>query len=987
MPAPSQTSCPGSACPASPSVRQRRAAATAPGARARTVLLTLLATGALQAGLVQAEGLGPASLADCDGPHEQVLQQALPMSAAHTTAQAAWLDGQHLRWAGVPAQGRFRLHHSRQGLLAVAEGDRVAGSDGALMLQVVPAPAETSATRRFSHIGAGPTLAVRPGDLPRLSGLLREQVLLTREDAMGRVLAATHVQLAGVLDALYAAAGELPDLGAVLKAGGPGGTTGGAATHTPGLKRHTQFKVWAPTARQVQLCLYDGPQSATSAATELRPMRRDAATGAWHHAAPAELAGRHYTYLVDVHVRGSGLVRNRVTDPYALALNADSQRGLVVDLDDPALKPDGWDATERPRRVLATTDLVLYELHVRDFSVGDLSVPPAHRGKYLAFAETGSHGMKHLAGLAAAGVTDIHLLPVFDLASVPEQGCVTPDPAALAALARAHPGGPQVQALLDKTRASDCFNWGYDPWHYTVPEGSFASDAADGRRRIVEFRRMVQALHRAGLRVGMDVVYNHTTASGQHPKSVLDRIVPGYYHRLDAKGGVTNSTCCDNTATEHLMMGKLMIDSAVVWARDYRIDSFRFDLMGHQPRAAMEQLQRAVDTAASRHIHLIGEGWNFGEIKDGARFVQAAQGALNGSGIGTFSDRGRDAVRGGGCCDSGPEQVTRQGWVSGLHTAPNEAVQAARAASTAGTPGSAQELMRAADIVRVALAGTVRGVPIPTAGGQTLPAEKLDYTGQGAGYASQPSEVVNYTENHDNQTLYDLLAFKLPLSTTTAERARVQHLANAVVAFSQGIAYFHAGQEMLRSKSMDRNSFDSGDWFNRIDWTFTDNGFGTGLPPRQDNESSWPLMALRLADPALKPTAADIAWTRDAFLDLLRIRSSTTLLRLRSTEDIQTRLRFLNTGPQQVGSGAVVGAHLDGQGYPGAGFRRLAYLINADTVAHRIPAPELAGQPWTLHPVLAAPGAADRRATQAAWDAASASFTVPPRSAVVWVVR
>ena len=331
--------------------------------------------------------------------------------------------------------------------------------------------------------------------------------------------------------------------------------------------------------------------------------------------------------------------------------------------------------------------------------------------------------------------------------------------------------------------------------------------------------------------------------------------------------------------------------------------------------------------------------------------------------------------------------MTRQGWVSGLHTAPNEAVQAARGASTAGTPGSAQELMRAADIVRVALAGTVRGVPIPTAGGQTLPAEKLDYTGQGAGYASQPGEVVNYTENHDNQTLWDLLALKLPLSTPREERARVQHLANAVVAFSQGIAYFHAGQEMLRSKSMDRNSYDSGDWFNRIDWTFTDNGFGAGLPPRQDNEGSWPLMAPRLADPALKPTAAEIAWTRDAFLDLLRIRSSTTLLRLRSTEDIQTRLRFLNTGPQQVGSGAVVGAHLDGEGYPGAGFRRLAYLINADTVAHRIPAPELVGQPWTLHPVLAAPGAADRRATQAAWDAASASFTVPPRSAVVWVVR
>ena len=947
-----------------------------PPALRRWATAWLMATGALGA---SAAGNAPATVAGCDGPHEQVLQAALPMPADYTAARAAWLDGGQLRWVGAPPQGphRYRLHHSRQGLLAVAPGDRVAGSDGALRLQVAPSVTETESTRRFSHIGAGATLAVQAADLPRLPALLREQLLLTREDALGRVLDATHVQPAGVLDALYASAGALTDLGAQVQG------------------RRTGFKLWAPTARQVQLCLYGG---SAAPARELLPMRRDAATGAWQHQHAADLSGQYFAYLVDVHVSGKGLVRNRVTDPYALSLNADSQRSQVVDLDAPALKPEGWDSAERPRRVLAATDLVLYELHVRDFSISDASVSPAHRGKYLAFTETGSNGMRHLARLAAAGVTDIHLLPVFDIASVPEQGCVSPDATALAAAARAHPGGPQVQALLETTRERDCFNWGYDPWHYTVPEGSYATDASEGTRRIVEFRRMVQALHRAGLRVGMDVVYNHTTASGQHPKSVLDRIVPGYYHRLDATGKVTNSTCCDNTATEHLMMGKLMIDSAVVWARDYRIDSFRFDLMGHQPRAAMEQLQRAVDTAAGRHIHLIGEGWNFGEIKDGVRFVQAAQGALNGSGIGTFSDRGRDAVRGGGCCDSGPEQVTRQGWVSGLHTAPNEAVQAMRTASatgsgsatpaaSTGTSSSAQELMRAADLVRVALAGTVRGVPIPTASGQKLPAEKLDYAGQAAGYASQPGEVVNYTENHDNQTLYDLLAFKLPLSTPPQERARVQHLANAVVALSQGIAYFHAGQEMLRSKSMDRNSYDSGDWFNRIDWTFTDNGFGAGLPPRQDNEASWPLMAPRLANPALKPTPADIAWTRDAFLDLLRIRASTTLLRLRSTEDIQTRLRLLNTGPQQVGSGAVVGAHLDGQGYPGAGFRRLVYLINADTQAHRIPAPELAGQPWKLHPVLAAPSATDRRAADARWEASSASFTVPPRTVGVWVVE
>jgi pullulanase/glycogen debranching enzyme len=160
--------------------------------------------------------------------------------------------------------------------------------------------------------------------------------------------------------------------------------------------------------------------------------------------------------------------------------------------------------------------------------------------------------------------------------------------------------------------------------------------------------------------------------------------------------------------------------------------------------------------------------------------------------------------------------------------------------------------------------------------------------------------VVNYVENHDNQTLYDLHAFKLPLGTSTAERARVQILALALNAFSQGIAYFHAGMELLRSKSMDRNSFDSGDWFNRIDWTGQDSFFGTGLPPARVNEPSWPLMRPRLADPRLDPAPADIAWSRGAFNDLLRIRSSSTLFRLRSAAAVAERLSFLNTGPQQV---------------------------------------------------------------------------------------
>jgi len=244
---------------------------------------------------------------------------------------------------------------------------------------------------------------------------------------------------------------------------------------------------------------------------------------------------------------------------------------------------------------------------------------------------------------------------------------------------------------------------------------------------------------------------------------------------------------------------------------------------------------------------------------------------------------------------------------------------------------------------------------------------------------------VNYVENHDNPTLYDLNAMKLPPGTTAAERSRVQLLALALNAFSQGIAYFHAGGELLRSKSLDRNSYDSGDWFNRIDWTAQDNFFGSGLPPAWDNAASWPAMRTRLTNPSIKPAPQDIRWTRAAFEDLLRIRSSSTLFRLRSAQDVAERLRLLNTGPEQVPT--VMVGHLQGTGYPGAGFRELLYLVNVDLVAHTLQFNEERDRPWVLHPVHRAPGAADRRPVESAgYDAATGTFRVPPRTAVVFAL-
>ena len=898
----------------------------------------------LAVAMLLAAPLQAASL-DCDGVAATTLQ---PAEYRATDARAYWLDAAHVRWPKQAADARYRLVASATAGLRAEKGRPVDGAQHSIAL-VRADGAPAGVAERFGFVAAGADLAVPEAARASVRELLTGQMLLVQEDAQGRVLDATYLQTPGALDDLYAAADR--DRSPLGAAPGDGATW---------------LRLWAPTAINVSACLYpDGK----STATEVVPMARDNRTGVWLQGLPTDLSGSYYTYLVDVFVPGVGIVRNRVTDPYSVSLTTDSARSYIADLDDASLKPAGWEGTVRPPALASNTDMAIYELHVRDFSIGDASVPQVNRGKYLAFTDAESAGMRHLRALGEAGITDIHLLPVFDIATIPESGCETPVVPQAAADSEAQ------QAAVMALAAKDCFNWGYDPFHFNAPEGSYASDPADAAVRIREFRAMVQALHAAGLRVGMDVVYNHTTASGQSPRSVLDRIVPGYYQRLDANGKVETSTCCDNTATEHMMMAKLMRDSVALWARHYRIDSFRFDLMGHQPRAAMLDVQRAANAAAGRNVPLVGEGWNFGEVADGLRFPQAAQGMLNGTGIATFSDRARDALRGGGCCDSGVAIFEQQGLLNGLAYAPN-----ARARGKA----TRRDLLHAADLARAGLAGTLRNYTMPFADGRTGPLSALDYKGMEAGYASQPGEVVNYGENHDNPTLWDIHALKLPPDTSAEERARVQLLGAAFVAFSQGVPYFHAGMDVLRSKSLDRNSFDSGDWFNRLDWTYLDNGFGAGLPPGRDNAKDWDLLRPVLRNPNAKPSPADIAWMRDAFRDILRIRASTPLFRLRTADEVQRRLAFRNTGPKQ--NPLVLVGHLDGAGIEGR-FGEVLYLLNVSAEPQTLVLPDDAGKAWVLHPVQAADAAADPRAKQAHYEASEGRFVVPGRTAVVFVIE
>jgi pullulanase len=875
----------------------------------------------------------PHSLASCDGPHETVLAGTQGFDA-----RTLWLDGRLAKWTGASAGGSFKLYYATAAGISAPLGATVSGADGSLPLTATTEPLPAPLAQRFKYTGDGVLLALSSADRARLPALLAKQLVVVQENADGTVRDATALQVPGALDDIYAAAQQATDLGASI---GKGATT---------------FKLWAPTAQRVSVCVFD---TGSSKPKSITTMQANAKTGIWSANARGNLSGRYYKYVVDVVAPKTGLVRNVVTDPYSVSLTTDSARSYIADLADPRLAPAGWSKDQPPAKVKVQPDMSIYELHVRDFSINDLSVSAMNRGKYTAFRETGSNGMKHLAMLAKAGLTDVHLLPVYDLGSVPEKGCISP-------VVHGAPDSDQQQKIVSDNALKDCYNWGYDPWHYNAPEGSYSTDAADGARRIIELREMVMALHKTGLRVGTDVVYNHTYRGGQHERSVLDRIVPGYYQRLNLKGEIENSTCCFNTATENRMMAKLMIDSAELWTKHYHIDSFRFDLMGHQPRAVMEALQARVNKAAGRHVNLIGEGWNFGEVADGARFVQASQLSLNGSGIGTFSDRARDAVRGGGAGDSGQQMIAQQGYINGLVYDPN---------ASAGLRPVA-DLMKAADLVRVGLAGSIRSYRMQTFTGETKELQAIVYGGnQPAGYASQPGEVVNYVENHDNQTLYDINALKLPLAATSADRARVQMLAAAVNAFSQGVAYYHAGFEILRSKSMDRNSFESGDWFNRLDWTYQTNYFGSGLPPAADNGKDYALLQPLLANRALQPTPVDIAFARDTFRDLLRIRASSSLFRMRTADDIKKRLHFLNTGPDQVAT--VVAARLDGAGYEGAGFKTVTYFINVDKVEQTIVAAGEAGKAYRLHPVQA--GAAAR------YDAATGSFTIPARTAIVFV--
>ncbi len=867
-------------------------------------------------------------------------------------AQAYWVARDTIAWDIDPAAATtFTLHYAVDGGLALnADGDF--GGE-TIALTVDPAGLSESITAKFPHLRALTALKIGPDDLRQVRIALKGQVAVSAQNADAAVVDATSLQIPGVLDDLYTYDGPL---GVSIAEGAP------------------TLRVWAPTARAVRLLLY------ADALPDTRPqaqaMRVDPDTGVWTAAGAPDWLGQYYLYEVQVYVPSTGAVEtNLVTDPYSVSLALNSARSQIVDLNDASLLPADWTALAKPT-LNAPEDIVLYELHVRDFSFNDSSVPAELRGTYLAFTQSDSNGMKHLQNLAAAGLTHIHLLPVFDIATIHEDKSTwqLPDFAALAALP---PDSEEQQALLTPLRGQDGFNWGYDPYHYNVPEGSYATDP-HGAARILEFRQMVEALNKTGLRVVMDVVYNHTNASGQSERSVLDRIVPGYYHRLDANGRVANSTCCANTATEHAMMRKLMVDSVLLWATAYKVDGFRFDLMGHHMRddmlavqSALQSLTLADDGVDGSQIYVYGEGWNFGEVADNARGVNATQLNMGGVGIGTFNDRVRDAARGGSPFGGYQEQ----GFINGLYTNPNEVET---------RPESIQQtqLLHFADQIRVALAGNLAAFTFVDMTGSTVTGADIDYNGSPAGYTQDPQEQITYISAHDNETLFDAIQYKAPATASAADRARMQQMGLSLVALSQGVPFFHAGSDMLRSKSFDRDSYDSGDWFNRLDFTYQDNGFGSGLPPADKNQENWPIMQPLLANPALRPSSADILRTVAHFQEMLRVRASSPLFRLPTAAEVQQRLTFQNVGPDQI-PGLIVMTLSDSGGSLDPNYDAIVVLFNATTETQVYPYDGMAGGAFALHPVLAA--SSDPLVQTAAFDSNAGAFSVPAMTTAVFV--
>ncbi|NRT73507.1 type I pullulanase [Clostridium beijerinckii] len=513
-------------------------------------------------------------------------------------------------------------------------------------------------------------------------------------------------------------------------------------------KDSTKFIVWAPNANNVRLALFGKDEkNYTNAPEEILDMNRGV-QGTWNIEVKRDLEGEFYNYLII----NSGNERE-VVDPYAKSFGVNGNRGMVIDLK--KTDPIDFDKDRKPE-LNSATSAVIYEVHVRDFSINENSgISSSKKGKYTAFCEHGTTipgrytktGIDYLMEL---GITHVHLLPAFDYETVDESKLDVPQ-----------------------------YNWGYDPKNYFAPEGSYSTNPFSGEKRIREFKEMVKSIHEAGLRVVMDMVYNHTYKSHE---SNLNLAVPGYYYRQDENGNFSNGSGCGNElASERYMVRKLIVDSVIYWAKEYHIDGFRFDLMGLHDIETMRQIRAELDKI-DESILMYGEGWTGGWTPLSSEESSVKQNIVkfDKMQIAAFSDDTRDSVKGH------VFNINEKGYVNG----------------------------------RTGLEESIKFCIVGAIGKQGINYDKVIYSR--FAWANEPYQCINYISAHDNYTLWDKL-YLTNSESSLEKRKNMNKLAAAIVLTSQGIPFFQAGEEFLRSKKNDDGSFshdsyNAPDSVNNLEW-------------------------------------------------------------------------------------------------------------------------------------------------------------------------
>ena len=499
-----------------------------------------------------------------------------------------------------------------------------------------------------------------------------------------------------------------------------GAQTFNEADYTP---EQTTFRLFAPdNAKTVKLRIYKAGHKGRPERTVT--MERTAAD-TWTATVTGNLMGRFYTFDTG---------RGECAGIFAKAVGVNGQRAAIIDMD--KTDPAGWNDDRRPV-VKSPADLVIYEMHHRDYSI-DASSGIANGGKFLALTDP-----KAIAHLKELGVNAVHILPSFDYASVDETRLSTPQ-----------------------------YNWGYDPVNYNVPDGSYSTDPYKPETRIREFKQMVQALHKAGIRVILDVVYNHTfNIDGSN----FQRTYPDYFYRKTADGKYSDGSGCGNeTASERDMMRRFMVESALYWIDEYHIDGFRFDLMGCHDIETMNAIRKAVDEVDPT-IFIYGEGWSAGSCALPTEQLGLKANMKAMPGIAAFSDELRDALRGPFSDDT-------------------------KGAFLAGKPGEEES-------IKFGIAGAIEHPQVDMS--------KVNYSTEA--WASQPTQMISYVSCHDDMCLTDRLRASIP-GITTDELIRLDMLAQTAVLTSQGVPFILSGEEMLRDKKGVHNSYNSPDSINRLDW-------------------------------------------------------------------------------------------------------------------------------------------------------------------------